>query len=63
MQAVLLAVAVIQTLTDDTNETVAMNQAAQIFQNPHISILPVLFLVIYTLERPKYYTEFHKHFR
>ena len=51
----------IQALFDNADKTVTMNQAFQVSQKPHLSFLPMLFLMIYTVERAEYHGEFHEY--
>lgn len=58
--AVLLVMVFIRSQSDNVNEAVPVNQAAQILQNPHLVALPVFILVIYTLKQPEYHMELHR---
>jgi len=61
--AVFLVIVVIRAQSDDIDEAVTMNQAAQIFQNPHLVTLSVLFLVIYTLKQLEYHMGSHENLK
>lgn len=55
VQTVLLVIASINPLLDNTDKTVTVNQASQIFKKPHLNFLPVLFLINYTAEKTEYH--------